>query len=107
MNHVTRIYRSNNNNLVLSGQQLDESDSPWLQYVLLRAVSKFQSENGTYPGFYEDNVELDIGKLKVIRVDTRIAFTVINQELCFNENIFNIFQTGLFLSCSPRTRLPK
>jgi len=45
-------------------QQLDEPDSPWLQYVLLRAVSKFQSENGTYPGFYDDNVELDIGKLK-------------------------------------------
>ena len=48
------------------GQQIDEPDSPWLQYLLLRAVNKFQSENGTYPGFYDENVELDIGKLKVI-----------------------------------------
>jgi len=45
-------------------QQIDEPDSPWLQYLLLRAVNKFQSENGTYPGFYDENVELDIGKLK-------------------------------------------
>ena len=45
---------------------MDEPDSPWLHYLLLRAVNKFHAENGAYPGFYDDNVETDIGKLKVI-----------------------------------------
>jgi len=46
------------------GQQLEEPDCPWLYYLLLRAVSRFQSENGCYPGFYDDSVETDIVKLK-------------------------------------------
>lgn len=47
------------------GQELEEPDSPWLHYLLLRSVGKFHSENGFYPGLYNDNFEADIGKLKV------------------------------------------
>ena len=46
-------------------QQLEEPDSPWLHYLLLRAVNKFHTENGSHPGYYDDNVETDIAKLKV------------------------------------------
>ncbi|XP_032792301.2 NEDD8-activating enzyme E1 regulatory subunit [Daphnia magna] len=45
-------------------QQLEEPDSPWLHYLLLRAVNKFHTENGSFPGYYDDNVETDIAKLK-------------------------------------------
>lgn len=82
----------NIDNLFRTGQQLDEPDSPWLQYVLLRAVGKFQSENGTYPGFYDDNVELDIGKLKVIRVDTHVGQLDTFQGFSFNYKVSNIFR---------------
>jgi hypothetical protein len=44
---------------------LEEPDSPWLHYLLLRAVNKFHTENGSHPGYYDDNVETDIAKLKV------------------------------------------
>ena len=55
-----------NANLNALGQQLEEPDSPWLHYLLLRATNKFYSENGAYPGYYDDNVETDITKLKVL-----------------------------------------
>ena len=52
---------------LITDQELEEPDSPWLHYLLLRAVGKFHSENGCYPGLYNDNFEADIGKLKVIQ----------------------------------------
>lgn len=54
------------NRIYCTGQQLEEPDSPWLHYLLLRAVNKFHTENGSHPGYYDDNVETDIAKLKVI-----------------------------------------
>jgi len=53
-------------NYQIIGQVLEEPDSPWLHYLLLRSVGKFYSENGFYPGLYNDNFEADIGKLKVL-----------------------------------------
>lgn len=63
--HLLNISRT-----IETGQQLEEPDSPWLHYLLLRAVNKFHTENGSYPGYYDDNVETDIAKLKVMLAAT-------------------------------------
>lgn len=43
---------------------LDNPDSEIVFYVLLRAVDRFFAEYGRYPGYYNDEVEPDIVKLK-------------------------------------------
>lgn len=36
-----------------------------VHYVMLRGIDRFQSEYNTFPGVFDDQVEPDIGKLKV------------------------------------------
>lgn len=44
---------------------LDSPDSEMVYYVMLRAVDRFYNEYNRYPGFFEDQLETDISKLKV------------------------------------------
>ncbi|XP_035679361.1 NEDD8-activating enzyme E1 regulatory subunit-like [Branchiostoma floridae] len=46
------------------GVQLENPDSEITLYIMLRAVDKFQQQYGRYPGYYDDQVEADIPKLK-------------------------------------------
>ncbi|XP_064467372.1 NEDD8-activating enzyme E1 regulatory subunit-like [Ornithodoros turicata] len=43
---------------------LDSPDSEMIFYVMLRAVDRFYSEFNRYPGYFEDQLETDISKLK-------------------------------------------
>ncbi|XP_077982561.1 NEDD8-activating enzyme E1 regulatory subunit-like [Glandiceps talaboti] len=43
---------------------LENPDSEIVFYILLRAVDRFYSQYSRYPGFYDDQVEVDIPKLK-------------------------------------------
>uniref|UniRef100_A0A147BSN8 NEDD8-activating enzyme E1 regulatory subunit n=1 Tax=Ixodes ricinus TaxID=34613 RepID=A0A147BSN8_IXORI len=43
---------------------LDSPDSEMVYYVMLRAVDRFYNEYNRYPGFFEDQLETDISKLK-------------------------------------------
>ncbi|XP_019628819.1 PREDICTED: NEDD8-activating enzyme E1 regulatory subunit-like [Branchiostoma belcheri] len=46
------------------GVQLENPDSEIALYIMLRAVDRFQQQYGRYPGYYDDQVEADIPKLK-------------------------------------------
>ncbi|CAN7992646.1 unnamed protein product, partial [Ixodes hexagonus] len=43
---------------------LDSPDSEMVYYVMLRAVDRFYGEYNRYPGYFEDQLETDINKLK-------------------------------------------
>lgn len=47
------------------GAQLDNPESELVWYVMLRAVDQFHSEFRAYPGYFNDQVETDIVRLKV------------------------------------------
>ncbi|XP_020709378.1 NEDD8-activating enzyme E1 regulatory subunit isoform X2 [Athalia rosae] len=47
-------------------QSLENPESLMVYYVVLRGIEKFQSEYNSYPGEFDDHVEPDIVKLKVI-----------------------------------------
>ena len=46
----------------------DEEPNDVVFYVLLRAVDRFYEEYNLYPGFYTQQVEADVNKLKVSQV---------------------------------------
>lgn len=48
-----------------SASELENGDCDIIYYVILRAVEKFQTEYGRYPGTFLDQVEPDIVNLKV------------------------------------------
>lgn len=50
---------------VVSGAHLENPESELVWYVMLRAVDQFQSEFRAYPGYFQDQVETDIVRLKV------------------------------------------
>ncbi|KAK3871146.1 hypothetical protein Pcinc_023708 [Petrolisthes cinctipes] len=52
-------------NLSEIGSHLENPDSELVWYVMLRAVDQFQSEFRAYPGYFQDQVETDIVRLKV------------------------------------------
>ena len=68
-----------------SAQHLeDEEPNDVVFYVLLRAVDRFYEEYNLYPGFYTQQVESDVNKLKVsILYLSRI---VRKREFCLGEN---------------------
>lgn len=43
-----------------------------IYYVMLRGVDKFQAEYNSYPGEFDDQVEPDIVKLKVLSPSAHI-----------------------------------
>ena len=47
---------------------LEDEDSDFVHYVMLRAVQRFYSEYNRYPGYYNESLEADIPKLKVRNV---------------------------------------
>jgi len=47
-------------------QNLENPESMMIYYVMLRGVDKFQAEYNSYPGEFDDQVEPDIVKLKVL-----------------------------------------
>ena len=50
-----------------SAQSLeDEEPNDVVFYILLRAVDRFFEEYNIYPGYYTQQVEADVNKLKVI-----------------------------------------
>lgn len=52
-------------NLGDMGGQLEDPESELVWYVMLRAVDQFHTEFRAYPGFFQDQVETDIVRLKV------------------------------------------
>lgn len=50
-----------------------ESELVW--YVMLRAVDQFHSEFRAYPGYFQDQVETDIVRLKVSKHLDVIIYT--------------------------------
>ena len=48
------------------GGALDEDDNGAIFYVLLRAVDRFHAEYERYPGAFDDQLEGDVPKLKVL-----------------------------------------
>ena len=44
----------------------DEEPNDVIFYILLRAVDRFYEEYNVYPGFYTQQVESDVIKLKVM-----------------------------------------
>lgn len=48
-----------------------------IYYVMLRGIDKFQTEYNSYPGEFDDQVEPDIVKLKVL-----LYFIVIVYNIC-------------------------
>ena len=52
--------------LCLPGMHLeDEEGDDVVFYVMLRAVDRFYEEFNRYPGWYNDQVEADVARLKV------------------------------------------
>lgn len=51
--------------LYFSGAHLENPESELVWYVMLRAVDQFHSEFRAYPGYFQDQVETDIVRLKV------------------------------------------
>lgn len=43
----------------------DEEPDDVVFYVLLRAIDMFHEQHNAYPGWYADQVESDVNKLKV------------------------------------------
>ncbi|XP_045138460.1 NEDD8-activating enzyme E1 regulatory subunit-like [Portunus trituberculatus] len=52
-------------NLSEIGAHLENPESDLVWYVMLRAVDQFHSEFRAYPGYFQDQVETDIVRLKV------------------------------------------
>ena len=68
-------------------------------YVLLRAIDMFHEQHNTYPGWYTDQVEADVNKLKVgRRLWTKQANYIINIFLKISTRILS----HLFFSVVPR-----
>ena len=52
----------------------DEEPNDVVFYVLLRAVDRFFEEYNVYPGYYTQQVEADVNKLKVISASDNKLF---------------------------------
>lgn len=66
-NHTSTILHvCTNLTCFFSVQSLENPESMMIYYVVLRGVEKFQAEYNSYPGEFDDQVEPDIVKLKVI-----------------------------------------
>lgn len=50
---------------IIIGAHLENPESELVWYVMLRAVDQFHSEFRAYPGYFQDQVETDIVRLKV------------------------------------------
>ncbi|KAL1425836.1 hypothetical protein MTO96_018819 [Rhipicephalus appendiculatus] len=68
---------------------LDSPDSEIIFYLMLRAADRFYSQYNRYPGFFEDQLETDISKLKaslcqeVIKLVTG-QYVPLNNTFIFN-----------------------
>ncbi len=43
--------------------ELENPDTNIIYYILLRAVDRFYSIHSRYPGFFDDKLEMETGKL--------------------------------------------
>eukprot|EP01104_Vermistella_antarctica_P014566 TRINITY_DN4617_c0_g1_i1.p1 TRINITY_DN4617_c0_g1~~TRINITY_DN4617_c0_g1_i1.p1 ORF type:complete len:614 (+),score=123.26 TRINITY_DN4617_c0_g1_i1:242-1843(+) len=57
-------YSAETANRQLIAEELENPDSCALQYLLLRAVSRFHTQYSRYPGVFDDEVEADVRSLR-------------------------------------------
>ena len=49
---------------VISAYHLEDEDSDFVHYIMIRAVHRFYAEYNRYPGYYNESLEADVPKFK-------------------------------------------